>query len=244
MYMELLVGIETCHGNSEDHVLQLLSNLYGQKQAGRVSNGYMVTKLLDIGFQQSEVDDCLFYKCDIIFIVYVDDGIFLGSNDAQLTDIIKQLKNAGLDVEEQGHHAEYVGVNINRTQDGTVEFSQHALIHSIISDSCKPVPTKSSVVLHAHKDSPDFDCNFSFRSVVGNLNYHAQTTCPDILCAVHQVAKYSSCPKQEHDDAILYIVRYLKRTCDVGLKFKPDPSKGFEDYCDADFVGNWNCEFA
>jgi hypothetical protein len=36
MYMELPLGIETRHGNSKDHVLQLLLNLYGQKQAGRV----------------------------------------------------------------------------------------------------------------------------------------------------------------------------------------------------------------
>jgi hypothetical protein len=36
MYMELPLGIKTRHGNSKDHVLQLLSNLYGQKQAGRV----------------------------------------------------------------------------------------------------------------------------------------------------------------------------------------------------------------
>jgi hypothetical protein len=108
----------------------------------------------------------------------------------------------------------------------------------------KPVPAKSSVILHAHKDSPDFDGNFSYRSMVGKLNYLAQTTRPDILYAVHQVAKYSSCPKQEHGEAILYIVWYLKRTRDVGLKFKPDPSKGFEDYCDAEFAGNWNREFS
>jgi hypothetical protein len=53
MYMELSLGFESAHGNSKDHVLQLLSNLYDQKQAGRVWNNYMVTKLLDIGFEQS-----------------------------------------------------------------------------------------------------------------------------------------------------------------------------------------------
>ena len=143
-----------------------------------------------------------------------------------------------------------MGVNITRTRDGTVEFSQRALIDNIITDSndtavySKPVPAKSSAILHAHKDSPDFNGNFSYRSMVGKLNYLAQTTRPDILYAVHQVAKYSSYPKHEHGEAILYILRYLKRTRDVGLKFKPDPSKGFEDFCDADFAGNWNCEFA
>ena len=40
------------------------------------------------------------------------------------------------------------------------------------------------------------------------------------------------------------MVLYLKKMRDVGLKFKPDPKKGFECYCDADFSGNWNREFA
>ncbi len=31
---------------------------------------------------------------------------------------------------------------------------------------------------------------------------------------------------------------------DLGLKFKPNPDKGFECYCDADFLGNWNKKFA
>ena len=33
---------------------------------------------------------------------------------------------------------------------------------------------------------------------------------------------------------------YLKRTRTLGLKFKPNPSKGFKDYVDADFSGLWN----
>jgi hypothetical protein len=30
----------------------------------------------------------------------------------------------------------------------------------------------------------------------------------------------------------------------LGLKFRPNESKGFECYCDADFAGNWNKDFA
>ena len=86
--MELPQGIETHYGNSKDYVLLLLSNLYGQKQAGRVWNSYMFEKLLSIGFQQSQINECVFYKGDIIFIVYIDDGIFLSNNDKQLSDII------------------------------------------------------------------------------------------------------------------------------------------------------------
>ena len=64
------------------------------------------------------------------------------------------------------------------------------------------------------------------------------------MYAVHQVAKYSADPRQEHGEAIVYIVKYLKATRHIGLHFKPDASKGFQCYCDADFAGNWSKEFA
>eukprot|EP00804_Cyclotella_cryptica_P029762 CCRYP_015213-RA/>CCRYP_015213-RA protein AED:0.17 eAED:0.23 QI:0/0/0/1/1/1/2/0/173 len=70
------------------------------------------------------------------------------------------------------------------------------------------------------------------------------TSCSDLLFATHQVAKYSSDPRKEHGEAITYIVRYLKKTCHLGLKFRPNELKGFECYCNADFAGNWNKDFA
>jgi hypothetical protein len=69
MYMELPTGIHTKHGNSKDQVLKLLANIYGQKQAGCIWNNYLVTKLREINFKQSLIDDCVFYQDDIIFIV-------------------------------------------------------------------------------------------------------------------------------------------------------------------------------
>ncbi|KAL7480714.1 hypothetical protein ACHAW6_011465 [Cyclotella cf. meneghiniana] len=61
MYMEFPKGIETCHGNSKDHVIMLGCNPSGQNPAGG--------SLMDKG---------VFYHDEVIFIVYVDDGIFLG----------------------------------------------------------------------------------------------------------------------------------------------------------------------
>jgi hypothetical protein len=77
MYMELPTGIHTKHRNSKDHVLKLLANIYRQKQAGCMWNSYLVTKLREINFKQSLIDNCIFYQDDVIFIVYIDNGIFL-----------------------------------------------------------------------------------------------------------------------------------------------------------------------
>jgi hypothetical protein len=209
-----------------------------------------VDKLLSIGFTTSLIDDCVFFHNDIIFMVYVDNGIFLGNDDSKLQEAIKDIQDLGLNIEDQGHPADYISVNIKKLQDDSYEFTQRTLIDSIISDvglkdaMVKPVPANVSLQLHAFKDEPLFDLNFNYRSAVGKLNYLAQTTRPDIMYGTHQIAKYLSDPRQSHGKAILYLVCYLKKMCNLGLKFKPDPKKGFECYCDANFSGNWNKAFA
>ncbi len=42
-----------------------------------------------------------------------------------------------------------------------------------------------------------------------------------------------------HDEAILYLICYLKKTRELGIRFKPDPKMGFECYCDTDFSGSF-----
>jgi hypothetical protein len=244
IYMELPQGIQTKHGTSKDHLLKLEKNIYDQKQAGHVWNSFRVDKLMSIGFTPSLIDDYVFFHDDIIFMVYVDDGIFLSNEDSKLQDAIKEIQGIGLNIEDQGHPAEYVGVNIKKLQDCSYEFTQCALINDIINyvrlkdAKVKPVPVKVSLKLHAFKDGPPFDRDFNYRSAVGKLNYLAQVTRPDIMYVTHQIAKYSSNPRQSHDKAIFYLVCYLK------IKFKPDPKKRFECYCDANFSGNWNKAFA
>ncbi len=98
IYMEIPQDIETATGNSKDKVLKLLKNTYAQKQAGRVWNSYLVEKLAFIGFHPSLIDDCVFFRNDVIFMVYVDDGIFIGNNDAQLQAIVKEMQDLGLNI--------------------------------------------------------------------------------------------------------------------------------------------------
>ncbi len=58
---------------------------------------------------------------------------------------------------------------------------------------------------------PAFDDYFNYHSIVEKLNYLAQTTRPNIVCATHQIAKYLSNPQKEHGEAIIYLVKYLCR---------------------------------
>ncbi len=133
-YMELPMGIHTKHENSKDHVLKLLANIYGQKHAGGIWNNHLVTKPQEINFKQSFIDNCVFKWDDIVFIVYIDDGIFLGSSDKQLHGIINELQIFKLSIEDQDHPADYAGVNIKKLM--TASLSCHnkpSLILSLLT---------------------------------------------------------------------------------------------------------------
>jgi hypothetical protein len=64
------------------------------------------------------------------------------------------------------------------------------------------------------------------------------------MYATQQIAKFSADPREPHGDAILYLVCYLKKTRDLGIRFALNPEKGFECYCNSDFSGNWTASIA
>jgi hypothetical protein len=106
--------------------------------------------LMSIGFTPLQIDDCMFCPDDIIFMVYVDYSIFLGIDDLHLQDIIKEIQDH-LNIEDQGHPANYVGVNIEKLTDGSFEFNQRVLTDSITDDvglkdaKVQPVSAKVSL---------------------------------------------------------------------------------------------------
>jgi hypothetical protein len=80
--------------------LKLHRNVYDQKQAGRVWNQHL-TKILikKLGFEQSRVDECVFYnKGQVMYILYTDDLILAGPDPIEIDQIIEDMQKAKLDI--------------------------------------------------------------------------------------------------------------------------------------------------
>jgi hypothetical protein len=248
LYMEIPKGMEPEHGNAKDYVLQLHKNVYGQKQAGRVWNKYLIERLKRVGFEQSKVDECIFYKGEIVYILYTDDSIIAGPDTEEIDRVIKEMSATGLELTIEGDLQDFLGVNIDRKEDGTIHFTQPHLIDSILEDlgldkenvKGKNTPASSSKLLSRHTESEPFDKSFDYRSVVGKLNYLEKATRSDIAYITHQCARFTSDPKKQHGDALRWLGRYLKETRNMGTIFKPQRDKDLEVYVDADFSGNWD----
>ena len=169
MYMELPAGIRTKYGDGRTNVLHLLKNLYGQKQAGKIWNDHLVSGLKEIGFVQSEIDECLFYRGSVIFIVYFDDGIFASPNNQAIDQAITDLQAANYDIEDQGTLADYLGVNVETLKDVRINLSQPLLIDQLLNDVRLPTratkaqtPSKSTRILRQDLAAPVFDTRFNY----------------------------------------------------------------------------------
>ena len=247
LFMKIPRGYEIPGAPKDEYVLQIIKNIYGQKQAGRVWYKYLTAKLQSIGFIVSTIDPCLFYRQNCIYILYVDDSILAGPTDTELDEVIHDIKQVGLQITVEGDIGDFLGVNIDRKADGTIHLTQPHLIDQILSDlrldkantTTKETPAKVNQLLKRHTNSQDFDGHYKYRSVIGKLNYLEQSTRPDIAYAVHQCARFSASPNQEHGKAIKWLGRYLLGTRNKGLIFTPT-STSLECYVDADFSGAWD----
>lgn len=98
----------------------------------------------------------MFLTDDIIFIACINGGLLFGNDDDTVMLTVKQLKNAGLNIKDQGHPADYDEVNIWKTPFGSHKFTQFALIDTSIIDLqignlyTKPVPANVSKSIGLH----------------------------------------------------------------------------------------------
>jgi hypothetical protein len=108
--MQIPRGLEVEGGNTRDFVLQLHRNVYGQKQAGRVWNKYLIDILVNkVKSQQSKVDECVFYRGNLIYVLYTDDSILAGPDQNEIEKAIEDIKAAGLDITVEGDLQEFLG---------------------------------------------------------------------------------------------------------------------------------------
>ena len=141
--------------------------------------------------------------------------------------LLHRSKLVGLKVTDDGDVGDFLGVDIQKQEDGSIHMTQPQLIDSILADlrldgpnvATKDTPAKVNALLRrGTPDSPAFNGAFHYRRVIGKLNYLA-TTRMDIAYAVNQCARFSADPKEHHGHAVRWIGRYLAGTKDKGIIF-------------------------
>ena len=107
------------------------------------------------------------------------------------------------------------------------------------NDHVKQHDTPAVTILDRDPNAVPRQQKWHYRSVLGCLLYIQAMVQPDITFAVQQCARFCIDPSLEHEQAVKRVCRYLLRTKDKGLVFRPDKNRGLECYVDADWAGTW-----
>ena len=102
---------------------------------------------------------------------------------------------------------------------------------------CKPVDTSIIQNHHFGEYSDQVPANKErYQRLVGRLIYLSHTQ-PDIAYVVSVVSQFMYCPSEEHMDAVLQIVKYLKSALGKRLMFSRNDHLNISGYTDADQAG-------
>lgn len=228
---------------------KLIKNLYGLKDAGKTWFDFLRTGLEDRGWKQSELDTCLFTKKGIILIVYVDDAILISPDKDLIAAEIKSLQE-GYALTDDGPLKDYLGTRFIKHPDGSIEMLQPRMIQRILeilglneeSSKRHDTPASDYKLLSKDENGEPRQQSWNYRQAVGSLSYLQAMVRPDITMSVQQCARFCNDPKRSHEEAVKRIGRYLLKTRNRGLIFRPDSTRGLECFVDADFAGSWSDE--
>ena len=245
VYVEMPKGF-TLNG----YVWKLNKSIYGLKQSPRNFFLYNKEKLESMGFQQAQADPCLFVSSDIICLTYVDDNLYFFKNKNAMLRLKQQMENHKMLFREEESVAGYLGVHIDRRDDGTIHLTQKGLIQKIIDAlhlnnkvfTPAEVPSKGHLAIDKEGELAHGD--FNYASVNGQLNYLQGHSRPDLCHAVAQTSRYVHAPRRSHELALIRIGSYLKGTHDKGIILRPNKEGIFVTniYVDANFAGGWGTE--
>ena len=119
---------------------------------------------------------------------------------------------------------------------------QREYIHSLLEryglSQAKPSTTPAYTKVKLVKDNGvsklvDPIC---YQSMVGSLLYAAIAIRPNITQAVGAMSKFNSCPNEAHLTAVKRILRYLKGTINLGLRYERSADDSLIGFSDADLT--------
>jgi hypothetical protein len=209
-----------------NYVRKLDKAIYGLKQALRAWYSRLSTKLLQLGFKISKVDNSLFYfknnDVTTFILVYVDDIIVTSSNSKAVSVLLQKLGDE-FALKDPGDLHFFLSIEVNKVKDGIV-LSQDKYASDMLKrvgmNMCKPVgtplATRDKLTVHIGTPLGPKDAK-EYMSIVDALQYLTLTH-PDLSFAINKVCQFLHSPTDVHWVVVKSILKYLKGYTRLGLK--------------------------
>ena len=240
VYMKMPPGFQV---TSPKKVCRLRKSLYGLKQAPRCWFAKLSKALQEYGFRQSYSDYSLFtlHHEDIRLnvLVYVDDLIISG-NDHEAIVKFKTYLSVCFHMKDLGTLKYFLGVEVARNPEG-IFLCQRKYALDILSEVGLLGAKPASIPVEQHHrlalaDGRFLDDPERYRRLVGRLMYLCFTR-PELSYCVHVLSQFMQQPREEHWNAALRVVRYLKGNPGQGILLHKDCDLCLYAWYDSDWAG-------
>jgi hypothetical protein len=191
-YLQFPAGFE--HKNKK-WALKFKHNLYGLVQASR--NWFLKISAIyeRLRFKQSKYDPCLFLRKVMIIVLYTDDCLLYARDTKEIESFVKTLRDDyKLTLNHPDPIDDFLGIPCSHQDNRELHMSQTGPISAVTESAhipkggLKNAPTLATAILHADTDGLARQESWNYPSVIGQLNYLAQNSRPDISFAAHQCA--------------------------------------------------------
>ena len=229
-----------------DRSCLLIKTLYGLKQSGREWNIELDSKLKKHTFKRLIADPCVYIRRggeDLeVITVWVDDLMLFATSKSLMAKMKTDIKSEW-EVTDLGEPTKIVGIEITRKGD-SITLSQVQYIETILRNqgmlNANPVatPLDPQIPIEPNPEGNEGSRSNTYARILGELQYLANATRPDIAYAVNRLASYTANPSMQHMGALKRILRYLAGTKTFGITYLASPSRNrgtnlFEGYSDA-----------
>ena len=239
--------------NPKQKVWKLKKALYGLKQAPRAWNKRLHEFLEAQGFTRSLYDTAIYVRGEkeerVILSVYVDDLLIVSKNLESVEAVKNQLKRE-FEMVDFGEASSILGIQITRNmEEGWLELDQRRYIGVILDrfgmGDCKGVvtPLEANVKYSKAQEATTEEElkemeGVPYREAIGSLMYLMVSTRPDIASSIQVFSKYMQNPGREHWQGVKRVLRYLKTTVGLCLRYEREGSTQVEGFCDSDYAGD------
>ena len=172
-------------------------------------------------------------------LIYVDDLIITGSNEASIAQLKRSLQQQ-FPIKDLGSLKYFLGIEMAASRK-ELFLNQRKYIIDLLQDvdmlHMKPVanPLDSKLTLDSSSESL-VSCTY-YQQIVGKIIYLTITR-PDITFAVSLVSGYMHAPTVQHLGMVKRILRYLKGTIGRGIVMTRNGHNNIMGYADSDWAGN------
>ncbi|WJZ88029.1 hypothetical protein VitviT2T_007363 [Vitis vinifera] len=242
VYMDLPPGCMVSKKQCQK-VCKLKKSLYGLKQSPRAWFERFTKSMRAFGYHQSNSDHTLFLKKQhgkiTALIVYVDDMVVTG-NDPEERKVLQNYLSREFEMKDLGPLKYFLRIEVSQSSEG-IFLSQRKYALDLLQETgmsgCQPVntPIEKGLKLCVEPNQVSTDKG-RYQRLVGRLMYLAYTR-PDLAYALSVVSQYMHNPGEQHMNAVMRILRYLKNAPGKGILFaKNVDHQSIEVYTDADWV--------